>query len=828
MADDQLQTYREKRDFSRTPEPDGSASASKGSGNSFVIQKHDATRLHYDFRLELDGVLKSWAVTKGPSLNPSDKRLAVRTEDHPLDYGSFEGVIPDGYGKGTVMLWDQGTWEPQDDPHEGLKKGSLKFTLNGQRLTGGFALVRMKSKKKSDRENWLLIKERDDHIDEDNDPRDIWTDSVTSGRDFKEIEIAAASGDAGIHGEDADQELPDFVKPQLASLRDSPPTGDDWVHEMKFDGYRIQALVSGPRVKLISRNGKDYTDKYPGIVRALSGLNLPKAILDGELVALDDEGHSNFSLLQAATKKGADADLAYFAFDLLHKNGKDLRKKPLLERKSMLKNLLDEDSHKLRYSDHIDGDGERIVGKACAMGMEGIISKKADGKYTSDRGTQWIKSKCLGRDEFIIAGYRESDKRGRPFASLLLGEYEDGKLIYRGRVGTGFDEETLSDLSAKFKSLTRKTSPFNTLPSDAKRRAVWLTPKLVCEIEYTEQTPDGHLRHPNYLGLRDDKAAEDVISQAEKADMVEANKPAEDNETRIGGITISNADRVVFDEQGVTKGDIAAYLNEVAEHMLPHIKDRPVSLVRCPAGDTSKCFFQKHHTDSTPDDIGSVMIRESDGEEDEYLVLNSAKALVSAAQIGALELHIWGARTDKLESPDRFVMDLDPDESLSFEDVQSAAFEVRDVLESAGLKSFPLLTGGKGIHVIVPLERRRDWDEIKTAARNLAQKLADAAPGSYVAEMSKKKRKGKIFLDWLRNERGATAIAPYSLRARPGAPVATPVDWAELKRIEAADKYTIRTIGQRLAQLKSDPWEGYFDVRQSISKHVMEVLSESL
>ena len=828
MADDQLQTYREKRDFSRTPEPDGSASASKGSGNSFVIQKHDATRLHYDFRLELDGVLKSWAVTKGPSLNPSDKRLAVRTEDHPLDYGGFEGVIPDGYGKGTVMLWDQGTWEPQDDPHEGLKKGSLKFTLNGERLTGGFALVRMKPKKKSDRENWLLIKERDDHIDEDKDPRDIWTDSVTSGRDFKEIEIAAASGDAGIHGEDADQELPDFVKPQLASLRDSPPTGDDWVHEMKFDGYRIQALVSGPRVKLISRNGKDYTDKYPGIVRALSGLNLPKAILDGELVALDDEGHSNFSLLQAATKKGADADLAYFAFDLLHKNGKDLRKKPLLERKSMLKSLLGEDSHKLRYSDHIDGDGERIVGKACAMGMEGIISKKADGKYTSDRGTQWIKSKCLGRDEFIIAGYRESDKRGRPFASLLLGEYEDGKLIYRGRVGTGFDEETLSDLSAKFKSLTRKTSPFNTLPSDAKRSAVWLTPKLVCEIEYTEQTPDGHLRHPSYLGLRDDKAAEDVISQAEKADMVEANKPAEDNETRICGITISNADRVVFDEQGVTKGDIAAYLNEVAEHMLPHIKDRPVSLVRCPAGDTSKCFFQKHHTDSTPDDIGSVMIRESDGEEDEYLVLNSAKALVSAAQIGALELHIWGSRTDKLESPDRFVIDLDPDESLSFEDVKSAAFEVRDVLESAGLKSFPLLTGGKGIHVIVPLERRRDWDEIKTAARNLAQKLADAAPGSYVAEMSKKKRKGKIFLDWLRNERGATAIAPYSLRARPGAPVATPVDWAELKRIEAADKYTIRTIGQRLAQLKSDPWEGYFDVRQSISKHVMEVLSESL
>ena len=828
MADDQLQTYREKRDFSRTPEPDGSASASKGSGNSFVIQKHDATRLHYDFRLELDGVLKSWAVTKGPSLNPSDKRLAVRTEDHPLDYGGFEGVIPDGYGKGTVMLWDQGTWEPQDDPHEGLKKGSLKFTLNGERLTGGFALVRMKPKKKSDRENWLLIKERDDHIDEDKDPRDIWTDSVTSGRDFKEIEIAAASGDAGIHGEDADQELPDFVKPQLASLRDSPPTGDDWVHEMKFDGYRIQALVSGPRVKLISRNGKDYTDKYPGIVRALSGLNLPKAILDGELVALDDEGHSNFSLLQAATKKGADADLAYFAFDLLHKNGKDLRKKPLLERKSMLKSLLGEDSHKLRYSDHIDGDGERIVGKACAMGMEGIISKKADGKYTSDRGTQWIKSKCLGRDEFIIAGYRESDKRGRPFASLLLGEYEDGKLIYRGRVGTGFDEETLSDLSAKFKSLTRKTSPFNTLPSDAKRSAVWLTPKLVCEIEYTEQTPDGHLRHPSYLGLRDDKAAEDVISQAEKADMVEANKPAEDNETRIGGITISNADRVVFDEQGVTKGDIAAYLNEVAEHMLPHIKDRPVSLVRCPAGDTSKCFFQKHHTDSTPDDIGSVMIRESDGEEDEYLVLNSAKALVSAAQIGALELHIWGSRTDKLESPDRFVIDLDPDESLSFEDVKSAAFEVRDVLESAGLKSFPLLTGGKGIHVIVPLERRRDWDEIKTAARNLAQKLADSAPGSYVAEMSKKKRKGKIFLDWLRNERGATAIAPYSLRARPGAPVATPVDWAELKRIEAADKYTIRTIGQRLAQLKSDPWEGYFDVRQSISKHVMEVLAESL
>lgn len=821
-ATDTLETYRQKRDFSRTPEPEGKTGRAKKTKLSFVIQKHDATRLHYDFRLELDGVLKSWAVTKGPSLDPSDKRLAVRTEDHPLDYGSFEGVIPDGYGAGTVMLWDQGEWVPREDPHEGLKKGALKFDLKGQRLKGGWALVLMKDRSRKGRENWLLIKEKDEEADRDNDPRDTWQTSVTTERNFKDIEQAAAQGKSGVLGEKDKPGFPDFVEPQLAKLRDDPPEGEEWVHELKFDGYRIQALIAGHQVRLITRNGKDWTERYPAIAAALATLDVKSAAIDGELVALDDRGHSHFASLQAATNDGADAKLAYYAFDLLSLDGKDMRKKTLLDRKAALRKIFPGDGETLHFSDHIEGKGETVIGKACGMGLEGIISKKASAKYISGRGTSWIKSKCIGRDEFVIGGYRTSDKRGRPFASLLLGEYDGDKLLYRGRVGTGFDEALMDEISSRMSSLERKTTPFAGLPSDAKRGAVWLTPKLVAEIAYTERTPDGLLRHPSFQGLREDKEAEQVTSPSQKAAEADDDKSADG---KVLGIRISHPERVVFDEQGATKRDIAEYLAEIAPRLLPHIKDRPVSLVRCPSGAGGKCFFQKHHTDSIPDAIGQAEIREKDGDTASYLILNSAKALVAAAQIGALELHIWGSRTDRLERPDRLVIDLDPDEGMSFSDVKEAAIEVRDVLNSAGLKSFALLTGGKGIHVVAPLERRRDWEDVKAAARGLARQLSAAAPDRYVAEASKAKRKGKIFIDWLRNERGATAVCPYSLRARAGAPIATPIRWDELASIDAANTYTLSNIFSRLSRLKSDPWEGYDETRQSIGKNVLSILT---
>ena len=827
-SDDRLETYRKKRDFSRTPEPDGSEVAKrKGKKLSFVIQKHEATRLHYDFRLELDGVLKSWAVTKGPSLNPADKRLAVRTEDHPLDYGNFEGVIPDGYGAGTVMLWDQGEWIPRVDPHEGLAKGTLKFELKGERLTGGWALVLMKSKSRKKRESWLLIKERDDAVDEEHDPRETWTESVTTGHNFDEIEAAAAQSKAGMLREKEEHEFPDFVKPQLATLRDTPPSGEGWLHELKFDGYRIQALLSGHHVKLTTRNGKDWTERYPDIAAALSKLNVRSAAIDGELVALDADGRSRFSALQAATNDGAEAHLAYYAFDLLSLDGKDLRKTLLTDRKAALQKILPERSDMVRFSDHIDGEGEYVIGKACSMGLEGIVSKKKAASYVSGRGTAWVKSKCLGRDEFVIAGYRKSDKKGRPFASLLLGEFEEGKLLYRGRVGTGFDDVTMAGLLTAMEKLVRKTPAFDSLPADAKRDAVWLTPKLVGEIAYTERTTDGLLRHPSFLGLRDDKTAKEVKTNIAKQAEAMETQTGKIDDGKLLGIKLTHPGRVVFEKQGATKRDVAEDLAEMAPRMLPHIKDRPVSLVRCPSGAGGECFFQKHHTESTPDAIGETMLKESDGTSASYLILNTPEALVSAAQIGALEFHIWGARTDMLEKPDRFVIDLDPDEGLGFDDVKTAAIEVRDVLGSAGLASFAMLTGGKGIHVVAPLERRRDWDDIKSAARGLAYRMAQANPERYVAEMSKAKRKGKIFIDWLRNERGSTAICPYSLRARPEAPIATPIRWDELSRLDAANTYTLYNVRQRLRQLKADPWDGYDSVRQSISNDVLEVLTVS-
>ncbi|MBI1235047.1 MAG: DNA ligase D [Alphaproteobacteria bacterium] len=811
-----LKDYKKKRDFAVTPEPEGAAGQERGQ--RYLIQKHDATRLHFDFRLELDGVLKSWAVTKGPSLTPSDKRLAVRTEDHPVEYAGFEGVIPKGYGAGTVMLWDKGEWEPKEDPKKGLEKGELKFTLHGERLKGGWALIRM-SDKGEKRENWLLIKEKDEHADEDTDPVETWTESVETGRD---LEAISNEGERYKKGKDysgkppakrtpprkdakATGKPPDFTEPQLATLRDEPPEGADWLHEVKYDGYRLQALIGGGKVRLVTRNGKAWTDRYSPIADALASLDVDSAAIDGELVAVDEAGRSDFSALQRAGE--GDVALAYFAFDLLSLNGTDLKKEPLKARKTALKACLGKADGPIRYSEHIEGQGDEVIARACDMHLEGIISKKLDAPYRSGRGSGWIKSKCVGNDEFVLIGYRKSDKKGRPFASLLLGEYEGETLKYRGRVGTGFDEALFDSLSKKMKRLERKTPPVEDLPADAKRGAVWLTPDLVAQIAYTERTADGVLRHPSFLGLREDKPAKEVKMPA-----------SGDGTATICGVRITHPDRVMYPGQGATKRAIAEYYAAHADRILEHVKDRPLSLIRCPSGRDGECFFQKHHNASTPHALKTVEIREKDGGKASYLKITDAAGLVGAAQIGGLELHVWGALADKVEEPERIVFDLDPDEGYDFGDLKTAARELRDVLGAMGLESFPLLTGGKGIHVIVPIERRNSWDEVKGFAKGLATKLAEADPDRYVAQASKAKRKGKIFIDWLRNERGATAIAPYSPRARENAPVATPVSWGELSRIKAANQFTLDNIDARLKRLKSDPWEGYDTVRQSLTK----------
>jgi bifunctional non-homologous end joining protein LigD len=860
---DTLSKYRSMRNFRETPEPRGKTRRRK-TGASFVIQKHDATRLHYDFRLELDGVLLSWAVTRGPSLNPADKRLAVRTEDHPLEYGGFEGIIPSGYGAGTVILWDNGTWEPEEDPHEGLKKGSLKFTLNGQRLKGSWALVRLKPRpdESRKRENWLLIKHRDRYASEKTIAVDKWNDSVESSRTIEQMARAndaktykrAATRATRAKAKSASKEgaaaklpkrVPAYVAPQLAQLRDAPPQGDNWLHEVKYDGYRIIAVSHRGKIRLFTRSQLDWTSRYQRIANALSAMKLGDCTLDGELVALDAGGNASFGRMQAA---GEDASipLVYYVFDLINGGGFDLRNLPLAERKARLASLIGRGTTSVHYSDHIMGDGDKVAASACSMQLEGVISKRADAKYASGRSPMWIKSKCIGEDEFVIGGYRRSDKKGRPFRSLLVGEYDKGKLIYRGRVGTGFDEETFRTLTPRLDKLARKTSPFARTPAEARHAAVWVEPKIVAQVAYLETTPDGHLRHPSYLGLREDKQAKEVavgssststkpMAAKTKKKGARTVRAAPKMSTRRGkagpasvrGQRLTSPDKLLWPEAGLTKLDLANYLDEFSSRLLPFVKGRPLSIVRCPEGHEGECFFQKHHNPSTPDAIETVKIKEKKGGSAEYLIIRNRAGLVGAAQIGGMELHVWGAREDRLDRPERLVFDLDPDEGLDFAHVTKAAAEMRDVLDSVGLKSFPLLTGGKGVHVIAPIARTQDWENVKAFCRGLAQMVAKASPDRYVAQASKAKRKGRIFLDWLRNERGATAIAPFSPRSRPNAPVATPVAWPELPGFDSGAAFTLTSIGQRLANLRADPWKGYAQAgRQSLKNAAIEAVTQ--
>ena len=822
-AKEALAEYNAKRDFEKTPEP--AAGDPSEMGDLFMVQKHDATRLHWDLRLEVGGVLKSWAVTKGPSPDPDVKRLAVRTEDHPMSYATFEGVIPKGeYGGGTVMLWDRGRWAPiEGKSAKDLEKGHLHFVLEGERMKGEWLLIRLKKKANEKRENWLLRKLKDEHAQEGDVLVQRELTSIATGRSMAEI-AADKEGRFSLEDKGGDAFLeqmekastnrtkkrkrrgkaakPAFRKLQLATLVDDVPSGNGWMHEIKFDGYRALIAAKGKDVTIWTRNGKDWTDKFGPLVETIAALGLPACLIDGEIVAHDEEGNPDFSTLQSVLKRGhgsqgEDDALALHAFDLLELDGEDLTTLPNVERKERLEALLKGAAPPIHLADHVIGRGEALHRTMCDAGQEGIISKRIDAPYRGKRTKAWVKVKCVRRQDFVIGGWKASKAKGRPFASLLLAQYEGEELVYRGNVGTGFDGDDFDQLSGKFKRLARKTPPLETTKAEA-RGVSWVTPNLVAEIAYAELTADGRVRHASYLGLRPDKEAKEVAS--------EDAAPAPDGKTEV---KISSRDRVVFPDSGQTKGQLADYYEAVAPIMLPFLANRPVSLVRCPQGRARKCFFQKHDNGGLGDRVLGVPIAEKDGGTEDYTYLEDATGILQCVQMGTIEFHGWGSRTADVEAPDRMVFDLDPDEGLDFGDVKSAARDIRDRLADLGLVSFAMLSGGKGVHVVVPLETGHDWETHKDFSRRFAEALSLAEPERFTANMSKAKRKGRIFIDWLRNQRGATAVLPYSARSRTGAPVAVPIAWNELKKLDEARLHSIDDAAQLLKRANGTALKGW-------------------
>ncbi|PZR00842.1 MAG: DNA ligase D [Cereibacter sphaeroides] len=769
-----LKQYHARRRFGETPEPKGAVRKAKtGQPLSFVVQKHDATRLHFDFRLEWQGVLLSWAVTRGPSADPAQKRLAVRTEDHPIDYGDFEGIIaPGNYGAGSVMLWDRGTWIPMDDPEQGLIDGKLKFTLFGERMKGGWTLVRMKGHRDGDarRENWLLIKERDDAAEDDPDGLvDRFTTSIATTRKMKDIAAGHETPPQKPKAKIRTTPMPGFVEPQLATLSETPPDGEDWWHEAKLDGYRGQMAVAAGQARIYSRSGLDWSDRFARLVPFAKGLPCRSALIDGEVIA--PEG--GFGGLQSALKTGT--ALFYVAFDLLHLDGKDLRGKPLRARRQALEKLFSGQptGSPLRLSPVVEGKGELVLQNLCAASGEGVVSKRADAPYRSGRGGDWVKVKCERRAEFVVIGFQPSDKAGRPFASLLLASLEGSELVYRGKVGTGFDDKSFEDLAARMAPLKVTEKPLD-VPAAETKGARWLRPQLVAEVRYAEFTTDGRIRHGVYIGLREDKPAMQVQAEGTQGKLV------------LRGIAVSHPERVVFTSPDVTKGEVARYYDHVAERMLPHLKSRVVSLLRFPEGITEEGFFQKHKGAGFPDAIATV------AEDDaEVMHIESAAGLVAAVQMGTIEFHIRNARLDKPDLPDRLVLDLDPDPSVGFAEVRSAAADIRDRLAELGLASHPMVTGGKGVHVIVPLRRSAGMETVELFAKTFAKVAVEAEPERFTAALSKRARTSRIFIDWLRNQRESTAVCPWSLRGRPGASVAMLVTWEELARLSSANSFTL-------------------------------------
>ncbi|NDV52545.1 MULTISPECIES: DNA ligase D [unclassified Salipiger] len=769
-----LERYLERRDFSNTPEP-SLGDHSPALALRYSIQKHAATRTHFDLRLEHEGVLLSWAVTRGPSLQPSDKRLAVRTEDHPISYLDFEGTIPPGnYGAGTVMLWDIGHWEPLAPISAGLRKGHLKFRLHGVRLSGAWHLLRMKTRDK--RENWLLTKDEDEAAGR-RDPVARYRRSVSSRRTLAGIsrEVEPPSSHGGTR--------PSFRKPQLATLCDEFPQGSAWWHELKFDGYRGLVMLGKGGTKIYTRSGNDWTGRFESLLAAFDDVNCDSALIDGEIVA--GAGLQGFSSLQKALKFGG--PYRFFAFDLLELDGRSLTEQTLADRRSALEGVWRNlpPLGLAQLSPIIEREPARIFRDICSAGGEGLISKLKHAPYRGTRTQAWLKMKCERRDEFVVIGWQESNKRGRPFSSLLLGTAEEGGLRYVGKVGTGFDNDEMEALMVAMRPLARKTPAAEVNGSETKG-AQWITPRLVAEVQYAERTPNGLLRHSRYIGLREDKPAREVL--------LDNDHPSVAGEVNVVGVRVSSAGRMVYPEAQVTKGEVAEYYAAISERILPFAANRPLSLLRMPEGLKGERFFQKHTGKGFPKQIKSMLVEEAPGRDTRYMYVSNTAGLVAAVQMGTLEFHIWGSRRDRLERPDRMVFDLDPDEALDFSAVTSAALDIRGRLEDLGLPSWPLLSGGKGVHVIVPLRRVAAWDTAKLYSRVFATMLAEREPKRFVASMSKSRRAGKIFIDWLRNERGATAITPFSLRARPEAPVAVPVRWDDLASYRQAQSFDARRV----------------------------------
>jgi bifunctional non-homologous end joining protein LigD len=856
-----LEDYRRKRNFKKTAEPAGGRIRKSPSteGRIFVIQKHAARRLHYDFRLELNGVLKSWAVAKGPSYNPQDKRLAVHTEDHPMEYGDFEGIIPKGeYGGGTVLLWDRGRWFPEGDPVQAYAKGRLKFRLDGKKMKGGWALIRMGGKSGEGGKNWLLIKERDEFADEDFSVVDEAPQSVTTGRGLEEIaaekdKVWRSKSDRFDPAELAEARkgaLPDWLEPELATLVEDAPTGDRWLHEIKFDGYRAIARLKTGQVKLLTRRGNDWTKKFNSVAEALKELPVNQALLDGEIVVLKENGASSFEALQQALSANDDSEMLYYVFDVLHLDGWDLTQAPLERRKELLRVLVPEDDEgRIRFSEHVEGRGPSFLKQACRLGLEGVVSKRRECPHRSGRVSQWLKAKCLNRQELVIGGFSKGKGARETLGALHVGYYErpgSDRLIYAGKVGTGFTDALLSDLSKRLKKLTRKASPFVNPPRV--RDATWVEPELVAEVEFTEWTRDGVLRHPSFKGLRLDRVASEVVREVpqtmahaktngsgQKTAKRKQVKSKSDNpapahaakravksaaETSGGAdlsrFRLTHPDRVLWPEQNLTKQGLAEYYLSIADWMLPHVAGRALTLMRCPDGRGKPCFYQRHPGESMPAGIREVPVAEKNGTYDS-ISIDDVEGLIGLVQIGALEIHTWGSRLDRIEQADRIVFDLDPDEGLPWIRVAEAAKIMRERLRELGLESFLKTTGGKGLHVVAPIRRGPDWEEVKAFTKAVVEQMAGETPERFTANMSKKSRKGRIYVDFLRNQRTATFIAPYSTRAKPGAPVSTPISWDELDEGVRSDQFNTANLPRRLQNLKADPWAEIDKMRQGIT-----------
>jgi len=803
-----LETYRKKRDFAATPEPKG-GKASK-SGNSFVIQKHAARRLHYDFRLEMNGVLKSWAVTRGPSLDPSEKRLAVHVEDHPLDYGTFEGTIPKGqYGGGTVLLWDRGTWTPEGDPARAYAKGHLEFTLDGEKLHGHWHLVRMQAKPGEKRENWLLIK-GDDEFARPEGAGDILEespDSVASGRGLDEIAAGKAPGKPAAkarkpatRGKKAT--MPDFIPPMLATLVNAAPSGARWLHEIKFDGYRVQVRIEKAKVTLLTRSGLDWTGKFgKSVIAALEKLPVENAILDAELVVEGDSGASDFSALQADLSGGREDRFRLYVFDLLYLDGRDLRRLPLVERKEMLAGLIPEGEGIIRFSNHFEDDGDMVLRHACRLSLEGIVSKLAASPYRSGRGRSWVKSKCSARQEFVIGGFTPSTAAPKAVGSLVLGVHEGGALRHVGRVGTGFSHATAAELFTRLEVMRVKESPFKgKLSAEEARHVSFVRPELVAEVEFRAWTADGHLRHAAFRGLREDKDPREIEQ--------ESPNPAKPPPVPRRTVTLSHPDRIYWPDAGVTKEGLADYYAEVWRRIAPFVTGRPLALLRCPTGIDGQKFFQKHAWKGMNPKIARIR-DPKDRAGEELISISDLDGLMALVQSAALEIHPWGSTITDWERPDMIVMDLDPGEGVDWPAVIAAAQEVRRRLEDAGLAAFVKTSGGKGLHVVAPLKPKADWRAAKAFTKAMADAMAADTPEAYVSTITKSKRKGRILIDYLRNQRGATAVAAYSARARAGAPVSTPLDWEELGPEIGPAHFTVTNLPARLAALSRDPWDGF-------------------